>query len=258
MKHLGTTRSALENAHAVITPETFVRTALAEWPGSQVVLHIAPVIGTRARFVQFTAEMPTGAAATQSSHGHQRFAFVLGGTVEAQIEGEGDGETRTLGEYDYVYLPAGVTHTLTARTDARVAVFEKPYEAVDGVTAPSVSWGNERENPGYPFEGDDHLIARKLLPDEPAFDFMVSTMSFAPGASLPYTEVHYMEHGLLMLEGEGLYKLQQTYYPVMKGDVIWMGAHCPQWYGALGRNWSKYLLYKDMNRHPLAMLGCGL
>lgn len=258
MKHLGTTRSALENAHAVITPETFVRTALAEWPGSQVVLHIAPVIGTRARFVQFTAEMPAGAAATQSSHGHQRFAFVLGGTVEAQIEGEGDGETRTLGEYDYVYLPAGVTHTLTARTDARVAVFEKPYEAVEGVTAPSVSWGNERENPGYPFEGDDHLIARKLLPDEPAFDFMVSTMSFAPGASLPYTEVHYMEHGLLMLEGEGLYKLQQTYYPVMKGDVIWMGAHCPQWYGALGRNWSKYLLYKDMNRHPLAMLGCGL
>lgn len=258
MKHLGTTRSALENAHAVITPETFVRTALAEWPGSQVVLHIAPVIGTRARFVQFTAEMPAGAAATQSAHGHQRFAFVLGGTVEAQIEGEGDGETRTLGEYDYVYLPAGVTHTLTARTDARVAVFEKPYEAVEGVTAPSVSWGNERENPGYPFEGDDHLIARKLLPDEPAFDFMVSTMSFAPGASLPYTEVHYMEHGLLMLEGEGLYKLQQTYYPVMKGDVIWMGAHCPQWYGALGRNWSKYLLYKDMNRHPLAMLGCGL
>ncbi|QLG12221.1 (S)-ureidoglycine aminohydrolase [Deinococcus sp. D7000] len=254
MKHLGATRSALENAHAVITPETFVRTALAEWPGSQIVLHIAPVIGTRARFVQFTAEMPAGAAAKQSAHGYQRFAFVLGGTVEADV----DGEKRALKEYDYVYVPAGVAHTLTATSDARVSVFEKPYEPVDGVKAPVVSWGNERENPGYAFEGDDHLIARKLLPDEPAFDFMVSTMSFAPGASLPYTEVHYMEHGLLMLEGEGLYKLQQTYYPVTKGDVIWMGAHCPQWYGALGREWSKYLLYKDMNRHPLAMLGCGL
>lgn len=254
MKHLGATRSALENAHAVITPETFVRTALAEWPGSQIVLHIAPVIGTRARFVQFTAEMPAGAAAKESALGYQRFAFVLGGTVEADV----DGEKRTMKEYDYVYVPAGVAHTLTATSDARVSVFEKPYEAVDGVKAPGLCWGNERENPGYAFEGDDHLIARKLLPDEPAFDFMVSTMSFAPGASLPYTEVHYMEHGLLMLEGEGLYKLQQTYYPVTKGDVIWMGAHCPQWYGALGREWSKYLLYKDMNRHPLAMLGCGL
>ena len=254
MKHLGITRSALEDAHAVITPETFVRTALAEWPGSAVVLHIAPVIGTRARFVQFTAEMPAGAAARESAHGYQRFAFVLCGTVEADV----DGEKRTLKEYDYVYVPAGVTHTLTATTDARVSVFEKPYEAVDGVKAPGVYWGNERENPGYAFEGDDHLIARKLLPDEVPFDFMVSTMSFAPGASLPYTEVHYMEHGLLMLEGEGLYKLQQSSYPVPVGDVIWMGAHCPQWYGALGRNWSKYLLYKDMNRHPLSMLGSGL
>lgn len=80
---------------------------------------------------------------------------------------------------------------------------------------------------------------------------MVSTMSFAPGATLPYTEIHSMEHGLLMLEGEGLYKLQDAYYPVTAGDVIWMGAHCPQCCGALGRTWSKYLLYKDMNRHPL-------
>ena len=247
MKHLGATRSALENAHAVITPETHVRTALAEWPGSAIVLHIAPVIGTRARFVQFTAEMPAGAAAKESTHGYQRFAFVLSGEVEADV----DGEKRVLKEYDYVYVPAGVTHSLTAKSDARVSVFEKPYEAVDGVKAPGVYWGNERENPGYEFEGDDHLIARKLLPDEVPFDFMVSTMSFAPGASLPYAEIHYMEHGLLMLEGEGLYKLEENYYPVTAGDIIWMGAHCPQWYGALGRTWSKYLLYKDMNRHPL-------
>ncbi len=45
MKHLGQTRSALHSSHAVITPETFVRTALSEWPGSAIVLHIAPVIG---------------------------------------------------------------------------------------------------------------------------------------------------------------------------------------------------------------------
>ncbi|GHF46021.1 (S)-ureidoglycine aminohydrolase [Deinococcus metalli] len=246
MKHLGVTRSSLQPSHAVITPDTFVRTALAEWPGSAVILHIAPVIGSGARFVQFTAEMPAGARAQESAHGFQRFAFVLDGEVEVTVEGD----TRTLREYDYVFLPAGIAHTLTATSAAHVSVFEKPYE-VAGVQTPGVVWGNERENAGSAFEGDDHLIARKLLPDSPEFDFMVSTMSFAPGASLPYTEVHYMEHGLLMLEGEGLYKLQDTYYPVTRGDVIWMGAHCPQWYAALGRQWSKYLLYKDMNRHPL-------
>ncbi|THF71611.1 (S)-ureidoglycine aminohydrolase [Deinococcus sp. Arct2-2] len=254
MKHLGHTRSSLHQSHAVITPETFVRTALAEWPGSAVVLHIAPVIGLRARFVQFTAEMPQGAQASASVHGYQRFAFVLDGEVEVSI----DGETRRLGPSDYVFAPAGTAQTLTATQPTRLAVFEKPYEAAAGQAAPDVVWGNEPHNPGYAFEGDDHLMARKLLPDDARFDFMMSTMSFAPGASLPYPEIHYMEHGLLMLEGEGLYKLQDTYYPVGVGDVIWMGAYCPQWYGALGRSWSKYLLYKDMNRHPLAMLGAGM
>ena len=250
MKHLGVTRSSLQQSHAVITPETFVRTGLADWPGSAVVLHIAPVIGLGARFVQFTAEMPAGAVARESAHGYQRFAFVLDGEVTVSV----DGEARTLRESDYVFLPAGVAHTITATSAARVSVFEKPYE-VSGVTTPAVYWGNERENAGYAFEGDDHLIARKLLPDSPEFDFMVSTMSFAPGATLPYAEIHYMEHGLLMLEGEGLYKLQDTYYPVARGDVIWMGAYCPQRYAALGRHWSKYLLYKDMNRHPLTVGG---
>ncbi|MBZ9749913.1 (S)-ureidoglycine aminohydrolase [Deinococcus sp. HMF7604] len=248
MKHLGVTRSALQPSHAVLTPETFVRTALAEWPGSAVVLHIAPVIGLGARFVQFTAEMPAGATAQASAHGHQRFAFVLSGTVDATV----DGETRTLHEADYLFVPAGTPHTLTALEAARVAVYEKPYETAASPPGPGVCWGNERDTPGTPFEGDERLLARKLLPDDPRFDFMVSTMSFAPGATLPYTEIHYMEHGLLMLAGEGLYKLQDTYYPVVTGDVIWMGAHCPQWYGALGRDWTKYLLYKDMNRHPLS------
>ncbi|SEJ55431.1 (S)-ureidoglycine aminohydrolase [Deinococcus reticulitermitis] len=248
MKHLGVTRSALHGSHAVITPETFVRTALAEWPGCPVTVHIAPVIGLTARFVQYTAEMPAGAQATEPGDGFQRFAFVIGGEVRAEV----GGEARTLRESDYVFLPAGTPHRLHAQAESRVAVFEKVYQAAPGVPAPGVHWGNERETPGSAFEGDEHLIARKLLPDDAAFDFMVSTMSFAPGATLPYTEIHYMEHGLLMLEGEGLYKLEDRYYPVTAGDVIWMGAHCPQWYGALGRHWSKYLLYKDMNRHPLA------
>lgn len=247
MKHLGVSRSALHASHALITPETFVRTTLAEWPGSGIIVHIAPVMGLRTRFMQYTAEMPAGARATASPAGYQRFAFVLEGEVQTEV----GGERRTLHEYDYVFLPAGEAHTLEASQPSRLAVFEKPYEAAPGVNPPPVHWGNERRAEAVPFEGDDHLLARKLLPDSPEFDFMVSTMSFAPGATLPYGEIHYMEHGLLMLEGQGIYQLQEHYYPVQRGDVIWMGAFCPQWYGALGRDWSKYLLYKDMNRHPL-------
>ncbi|WP_424950767.1 (S)-ureidoglycine aminohydrolase [Deinococcus sp.] len=249
MKHLGLTRSRHRPDHALITPDTFVRTRMQEWGGAAVLLHISPVIGSGARFVQFTAELPAGSRATEPLTGFQRFVFVLEGHLTVEV---GD-EARELGESDYVYLPAGTRHTLSSDEPARVSVFEKPYEhsRTPGAPLPTVHWGNEQAAPAIPFEGDEGLLARKLLPDELHFDFMVSTMSFAPGASLPYTEVHYMEHGLLMLEGEGLYKLGQDYYPVQVGDVIWMGAHCPQWYAALGKQWSKYLLYKDMNRQPL-------
>jgi (S)-ureidoglycine aminohydrolase len=30
-----------------------------------------------------------------------------------------------------------------------------------------------------------------------------------------------------------------------------MGPYCPQWFGALGKQPAKYLLYKDWRRHPL-------
>lgn len=80
---------------------------------------------------------------------------------------------------------------------------------------------------------------------------MVSIMSFVLGVLLFYVEVYYMEYGLLMLEGEGFYKLEENYYLVMVGDIIWMGVYCLQWYGVLGCNWSKYLFYKDMNWYLL-------
>ncbi len=61
-----------------------------------------------------------------------------------------------------------------------------------------------------------------------------------------------MEHGLLMLEGGGIYRLGDNWYPVQAGDFIWMRAFCPQWFGALGKTRAKYLIYKDWNRSPLA------
>jgi (S)-ureidoglycine aminohydrolase len=93
---------------------------------------------------------------------------------------------------------------------------------------------------------------RCLLPDDPAFDFAVNTMTYQPGATLPMVEMHVMEHGLLMLSGEGIYRLGDSWYPVAAGDFIWMAPYCPQWFGVLGKKPAKYLIYKDWNRHPLA------
>ena len=76
----------------------------------------------------------------------------------------------------------------------------------------------------------------------------VNTMTFQPGASLHMVEMHVMEHGLLILEGGGIYRLGDKWYPVTAGDFIWMAPYCPQWFGALGEKPAKYLIYKDWNR----------
>jgi (S)-ureidoglycine aminohydrolase len=76
-------------------------------------------------------------------------------------------------------------------------------------------------------------------------------MDFQPGEFLTVKEVHYNQHGLLMLEGEGMYMLGQNYIPVQAGDVIWMAPFCPQWYAALGPVKTRYFLYKDTNVDPL-------
>lgn len=120
-------------------------------------------------------------------------------------------------------------------------------------SAPEVVVGNAAEVPGEPFLGDEGVRVRKLLPEARAFDLMVSTMTFAPGSSLPYAETHVMEHGLLMLAGGGVYRLAESWYPVAAGDAIYMAPYCPQWFGALGKVPSTYLLYKDAPREPFAL-----
>jgi (S)-ureidoglycine aminohydrolase len=92
---------------------------------------------------------------------------------------------------------------------------------------------------------------KTFLPQEPAFDLAVNLFNFRPGAALPLVEVHVMEHGLLMLDGQGVYRLADSWYPVQQGDVIWMAPYCPQWFVAMGKGPARYLYYKDVNRDPL-------
>jgi (S)-ureidoglycine aminohydrolase len=204
------------------------------------IVHIAPAGG--ARFTQYTVEFEAGGTLNPSPI--QRFVYVLDGELAAG--------SRSLTAGDYAYFPAGSKEVLSAAGSARAAVIEKPYEASAGMSAPAFVTGKESAIAGQPFMGDDALHVRALIPADPAFDFMMTTMTFQPGATLPMVEIHVMEHGLLMLTGEGIYRLGENWYPVTAGDFIWMGPYCPQWFGALGKTPAKYLLYKDWNRHPLA------
>jgi len=236
MHSLGHTRSARRDDHLLHTPDTFVR---ASWPGminAVAIVHVSPAIG--AAFTQYTAEL--GADGYLPATSMQRFVYVLSG--EAQVA------DASLGAGGFAYVPSGDVGAVRTRSGSRVAVIEKPYVPLPGTSAPAMFTGHEAHQSPQPLNGDADLEVRALVPADASFDFAVNTMAYRPGAALPMVEVHVMEHGLLFLEGGGIYRLGDAWYPVTEGDFIYMAPWCPQWFGALGKVPAKYLIYKDWNR----------
>jgi (S)-ureidoglycine aminohydrolase len=238
MQELGHTRSAHRRDHLLHTPDTFVRAPLPGMDRVTAVVHVAPPAG--AAFTQYTAEFEDGGVMQPGEL--QRFVYVLEGELQA------DGDALKPG--DYMYSPAGSGRPLSASAKARAVVIEKPFQYRSDMPEPRWFRGRESDKEPQALMGDEALVVRSLVPADACFDFAVNTMTYQPGTTLPMVEIHYMEHGLLMLAGGGIYKLGECWYPVTAGDFIWMGPYCPQWFGALGKTAAKYLIYKDWNRHP--------
>jgi (S)-ureidoglycine aminohydrolase len=243
LHHLGATRSSLKHDHLLQTPDTFVRIPLPGATGVEFIVHAGPQLG--ANFSQITAEFSAGGTLGPATA--QRFIYVLAGELGVTI-GE---KKHLLGPAGYAYFPTGTQHSVTAMSAAKAAVIEKIYEPSPNAPSPVVVVGHESSVSEVALMGDHALRVRSLLPDNDSYDFAVNTMTYDPGAALSMVEIHVMEHGLLMLEGGGIYRLGDSWYPVEAGDFIWMAPYCPQWFGALGKKPAKYLIYKDWRRHPL-------
>jgi (S)-ureidoglycine aminohydrolase len=253
MQRFGFTRSANRRDHLLLTPDTFIRTPLPGLTNGVAIVHVAPQAG--AAFAMMTVELEAGGELTEGPT--QRFVYVLEG--EVTLSEPGKAEPHAMGAGSYAYLPTDYSHTLRAETKARVAVIDKPFlplgatrDEKDEEPWPWFLIGREAEVAPVALNGDEGLQVRSLLPDSLTFDFACNTMTYAPGAALSQVEIHYMEHGLLMLEGGGIYRLGDAWYPTEAGDFIWMAPFCPQWFGAIGKQPAKYLIYKDFNRHTLA------
>ena len=235
MKELGSTRSCQQPNHLLLTPDTFVRAPLPGMQKATAIVHVSPRLG--ARFTQYSAEFERDGSLGETSM--QRFIYVLEGALRVFDKDLKPGEC--------AYLAAG--NGIAARTTSRALVIEKPYQPLQGVTAPdSFVASVERATP-QPLMGDPAVQVRPLVPDSPQFDFAVNSMTFEPGGSLPMVESHVMEHGLMMVAGGGIYRLGDCWHPVTAGDFIYMAPYCPQWFCAVGKTPAHYIIYKDWNRH---------
>ena len=243
---LGQTRTHVDRDHAVIASDGHVISPMFGWENTSGVMLINHAIGSAGRpgfamsLVDLTVDSQSGAVDSDV----QRFVYVLEGSVRwnGQI----------CGENSFVYLSPGEPTPVKYETEAKLLVFEKRYVADPKHAFPQSFCGQVGDRPAVPFMGDDHAMLENLLPDEPSFDMAVNVFTFQPGTPLPMVETHVMEHGLLMTSGQGVYRLGDSWYPVGRGDAIWMAPYCPQWFVAMGREPAQYIYYKDMHRSPLA------
>lgn len=241
--HTGVSRTRVQRDHALITPESHVPILLPGWSNTESVVLISPEMG--AKFSQLLVSCAEGATLKPLAAVEEVFVLVLDGEIEFKLLGvswqlETDG---------FAFLPAGVDWS-AASPGARLMVFSKPYIALAGAGEPNAFKGSLAKVPAEPFLGDEGALLQVLFPDDLAYDWGINVFDFAPGGTLPQVESHFMEHGLYVLDGQGVYRLGDHWYPVQQGDCIWMGPYLPQWYVAAGKTHSRYVYYKEMNRAP--------
>ena len=240
MDIFGSTRSRVERNYALITPDTHVVSPLNGWEKASAVVHISPEMG--ARFTQYTLTLEHEATSS-FREGVERFIYVQSGTCALMLDG-----AHVMSVGSYAYIPADKSHQITTDLEATLVVFEKRYVPLAGAEPPEPVIGHVDDVNGEPFMGDEDARLKTLLPINPSFDMAVNLFTYQPGATLPQVEIHTMEHGLVMLDGQGIYRLGEDHFPVGAGDVIWMASYCPQWFVAMGKQPASYLYYKDIHR----------
>ncbi|KAL5198043.1 hypothetical protein ABZP36_001555 [Zizania latifolia] len=240
----GFTRSVYKRDHALITPESHVFSPLPDWVNTLGAYLISPAIG--AHFTMYLANMKDGSKSALPPKGVERLIFVLQGSIALSVE---SGNTHSLLVDSYAYLPANMKHSMVSDEQTTLVVFERRYTTIEDYH-PDLIVGSTDKQPLLETPGEVFQL-RKLLPTSLPYDFNIHIMDFQPGEYLNVKEVHYNQHGLLLLEGQGIYRLGDSWYPIQAGDTIWMAPFVPQWYAALGKTKSRYLLYKDVNRNPL-------
>jgi len=126
----------------------------------------------------------------------------------------------------------------------------KRYAPAPGLKAPRSFVTHERDVADIAMPDTDGVWATKRFvpPNDLAHDMHVNIVTFQPGGVIPFAETHVMEHGLYVLEGKAVYRLNDDWVEVEAGDFMWLRAFCPQACYAGGPGPFRYLLYKDVNR----------
>jgi len=239
-----TSRARVRDRYALFPLEGYPLSRLPAWPGVEARVLAAPALG--AEFVACLLNPKAGQAGGHPADGvTETFLYLLAGGAVLEVEGE---RRHQLVAGGYALVPPDRGFRLAAASEAAVLVVRKCYEPLAGAAAPTLLVGREADVPDAVYMGDAGALLKTLVPDEPAYDLAMNIFTFAPGHGLPVVETHVMEHGLYVLQGKGLYWLDEAWMEVEANDFIWMGPFVPQSFYATGPTPARYIYYKNVNR----------
>ena len=220
------------------------------WRGTRAWVLSRPVAGFATTFSQAIVEIePGGGSDRPEPATHvECVVFVMAGELRLTL----GGAERRLAPGGYAYLAPATRWTVANAGDAPVCFhwIRKAYQPLDGFDVPEWFVTSDQEVEPTPMPETDRAWAttRFVDGDDLRHDMHVNIVTFQPGASIPFAETHVMEHGLYVLEGKAVYRLNQDWVEVQAGDYMWLRAFCPQGCYAGGPGPFRYLLYKDVNR----------
>jgi (S)-ureidoglycine aminohydrolase len=248
-----TSSARFTTAYAVIPKgvmQDIVTSYLPHWTNTRAWIIARPLSGFAETFSQYIMEVSEGGGSEkpEPDQNAEAVLFVVAGSASLTLAGK----NHLLVEGSYAYIPAGTKWSFK-NAKGKPCTFHwirKSYEAVEGIAAPDAFVTHEKNISPSPMSNTTAWSTTRFVdPSDLRHDMHVSIVNFEPGGVIPFMETHVMEHGLYVLEGKAVYRLNQDWVEVEAGDFMWLRAFCPQACYAGGPGRFRYLLYKDVNRH---------
>ncbi len=249
-----TGRAVFTDAYAVIPKgvmQDIVTSQLPHWNGTRAWIIARPLSGFAETFSQYIMEVQPGGGSENPEPDPQAqgVLFITEGELNLKLAGE----SHVLQPGGYAYIPPGSEWSLKNSGDApaRFHWVRKAYEYAEGLEIPDplITSDQQVAPTVMPDTEGKWATTRFVDPNDLRHDMHVTIVTLQPGAVIPFLETHVMEHGLYVLEGKAVYRLNTDWVEVEAGDFMWLRAFCPQACYAGGPGPFRYLLYKDVNRH---------
>ena len=223
---------------------------LPHWDKTRLWVLARPLSGFSETFSHYLTEVAPGGGSTTPEPDPQAEAvlFVVAGSPRLTL----DGVAHDLAPGGFAFIPPGSDWSLANPADdaATFHWIRKRYEPVEGIDPPGAFVTSDQTTPPNPSPDTDAWATTRFVDRaDLAHDMHVNIVTFHPGGVIPFEETHVMEHGLFVLEGKAVYKLNTDWVEVEAGDFMWLRAFCPQACYAAGPGPFRYLLYKYVNRH---------